>query len=102
MTPINVYIILVIFLCFADHSSKKTAFNDVPPNSTWNEILVSSNDGTQRFSSQKLLVRNLRNSTKNFLTYFPRVVIVHVILSVLCCTITANKCTISIVQFGEK
>ena len=67
MTPINVYVILVIFLCFADHSSKKTAFNDVPPNSTWNEILVSSNDSAQRFSSQKLLVRNWSNSTqKNF------------------------------------
>ena len=44
-------------ICFADHSSKKTAFKDMPPNSTWNEILVSRNDSAQRFSSQKLLVR---------------------------------------------
>ena len=48
---------LIILVCLGDHCSKKTAFNNVPPNSTWNKLLVGSNDRAQRFSNKKLLVR---------------------------------------------
>ena len=41
---------------FTGKSGKKTAFKDVSSDSTWNGILVSSDDSAQRFSCKKLLV----------------------------------------------
>ena len=41
---------------FTGEGSKKTAFEDVSSDSTWNGIFVSSNDSAQRFSCKKLLV----------------------------------------------